>query len=109
MKKQKNIKADGIDNSSEIESKVQRQKSKVAASVLQYNHIIVRLMNQVSDGLKAIAGFSVEMDGQRELQMRMAMTARAMNSTLRLLSQGKLQLWMIDEQAISDKVREEEK
>lgn len=106
MKKHKQSSAEeSVVVSQETEIEFQRQKSRVTSSVLRYNHTMVKLMTQMNDGLKAVADFVREMDGQRELQTRMAMTVRAMNSMLRLLAQGKLHLWMIDDDAIAERIR----
>ena len=74
----------------------------LTVSVIRHNHAVDRLISQISDGLRECISLSEGFEGQRTLFARAKQTERVLNAALKMISQNKMQLWMIDDAAIAD-------
>ena len=75
-----------------------RSKSDVTVAVVRQNQAI----DHMTSLLSLCASNAALYDGQRELSARSGMTVRVLKSSINMLSQNKLKLWMIDEDALSN-------
>lgn len=81
--------------------KINKAKEQLTVNVIQYNHIIQRLKRNILQSMNQCQKLSGQLfQNQRELSARKRMTNRVLNSTLKMLDNNKLQLWMIDEQEL---------
>lgn len=79
-----------------------RSKSDVTVAVVRQNQAIDHLIDEMTNLLSLCASNAALYDGQRELSARSGMTVRVLKSSINMLSQNKLKLWMIDEDALSN-------
>lgn len=83
------------------QEQLNKLKETLTVNVIQYNHIIQRLKKNILQSMNQCQKSSGQLfQNQRELSARKRMTNRVLNSTLKMLDNNKLQLWMIDEQEL---------
>lgn len=81
--------------------KINKAKEQLTVNVIQYNHIIEKLKKSILQSVSNCELISKKhFNNQRELIARKRMTQRVLNSTLKMLDNNKLYLWMIDEEII---------
>lgn len=81
--------------------KINKAKEQLTVNVIQYNHIIEKLKKSILQSMSNCELISKKhFNNQRELIARKRMTQRVLNSTLKMLDNNKLYLWMIDEEII---------
>ena len=98
MKEKKTVKQ-RMAEMSEIDSKV----AEVSVAVIRYNRIVDGLRNEIMVAQKKMEGCVSSFVGQREIEARVALLKRALNSALKFLEQGSLQLHHIDREASKNK------
>lgn len=86
----------------ERQERIARAKSDMSVSVIQYNHAIDKMMQSMGDALKACHALSERFGTQRELLARTRMNERVINSSLKMVANNKLQLWMIDDRGLEE-------
>ena len=86
----------------ERQDKIAKAKSDMSVTVIQYNHAIDKMMQGMSDALKACKALSAQFGTQRELMARTRMNERVINSSLKMVANNKLQLWMIDDRGLEE-------
>lgn len=92
----------------EFKLKVNKEKEELTVDIIQYNHKIEKLLQQMSLMIHECDNIDKsKFVFQRELLSRNRMNMRVINSAIKMIHDNKLQLWMIDDKAIEDKVKNE--
>ena len=86
----------------ERQERIAKAKSDMSVSVIQYNHAIDKMMQGMGDALRACRALSEKFGTQRELLARTRMNERVINSSLKMVANNKLQLWMIDDRGLEE-------
>ena len=92
--------------SKERQTKIAKRKSDITVSVLKHNQAMKQLVDSMNAALTACKETLSKLTNQRELIARTKMTERVLNSSIRLMTGNKLQLWMIDERGIEEEMNE---
>lgn len=82
--------------------RVARAKQDISVEVIRQNQLCDDLMKRADAALAQSDARARKLAGQREIVTRINMTARTLRTLIRLLAQNRLQLWMIDDNAIND-------
>ena len=86
----------------EHDEKVAKVKSNLSVSLIQHNKATEKLVKSLEEALVACKELSVKFGNQRELLARSRMTERVINSSLKMIANNKLQLWMINDREIEE-------
>ena len=86
----------------ERQEKIAKAKSDMTVGVIQYNHAIDKMMQGMGEALRACRALSEKFGTQRELLARARMNERVINSSLKMMANNKLQLWMIDDRGLEE-------
>lgn len=86
----------------ERQERIAKAKSDMSVSVIQYNHAIDKMMQGMGEAMRMCRALSEKFGTQRELMARTRMNERVMNSSLKMLANNKLQLWMIDDRGLEE-------
>ena len=86
----------------EQESRISRRKADMTVNVIKHNQAIDKLIKEMLNGLRDCLAISKDFEGQRMLFSRAKMQERVLNAALKMISQNKLQLWMIDDSALEN-------
>lgn len=86
----------------ERQERIARAKSDLSVSVIQYNHAIDRMMGKMEEALRECRALAAKFASQRELSARSKMTDRVINSSLKMVANNRLQLWMIDDRGLEE-------
>lgn len=74
----------------------------MTVKVIQYNHVIDEVASSINSAIAKAQKISVDFGNQRELLSRSRMTERVIGASLKMLSNNKLQLWMINDREIEE-------
>lgn len=102
--KKVSISKEGKIQKNELQLKKNKLKEKLTVQIIQYNHKIERLLQEMSKMIKECS----DMEGdnsfltQRELVSRNKMNIRVINSAIKMIDNNKLQLWMIDDKYLEE-------
>lgn len=109
MNKKINIKkSNKKDNKTNVEIKkdnkkdINIKKEKLTVQLIQQNKLIDKLLKNMNQTLQEYHKNENNFNGQRELIARVKMTERILYSSINMISQNKLKLWMIDEKALEE-------
>ena len=94
--------SDDKKKSTEKKSQIDRAKSDMTVKVIQYNHAIDGIISSINGAFAKAQEISVGFGNQRELLSRSRMTERVIGASLKMLSNNKLQLWMINDREIEE-------
>lgn len=94
--------SDDKKKSTEKKSQIDRAKSDMTVKVIQYNHVIDEVASSINSAIAKAQKISVDFGNQRELLSRSRMTERVIGASLKMLSNNKLQLWMINDREIEE-------
>lgn len=86
----------------ERQERIAKAKSDMSVNVIQYNHAIDKMMHGMGEAMRMCRALSEKFGTQRELMARARMNERVMNSSLKMLANNKLQLWMIDDRGLEE-------
>lgn len=75
-------------------------KADITVAIVRQNQVIDHVIEEIGKALQMCASNSQKYDGQRELLARSKMEMRVLKSSMSMLAQSKLKLWMIDEDAL---------
>ena len=90
----------------EHDRRLAKARSGMSIDVIQYNHVMKKLIGEMEKSLDACKQYVSKFGNQRQLVVRSKMTERVISSAIRLLSNNKLQLWMIDDKQIEEGIDE---
>ena len=91
----------------EHDRRLAKARSGMSIDVIQYNHVMKKLIGEMEKSLDACKQYVSKFGNQRQLVTRSKMTERVINSAIRLLNNNKLQLWMIDDGVLDDEMENE--
>lgn len=77
--------------------------NEISVAVIRYNRILDNLKKEMIIAQKKMDGCKSHFDGQREIETRILLLSRALNSALKFIEQGTLQLHHIDRDASKNK------
>lgn len=86
----------------ERQERIAKAKSDMSVNVIQYNHAIDKMMQSMGEAMRMCRALSEKFGTQRELMARARMNERVMNSSLKMLANNRLQLWMIDDRGLEE-------
>lgn len=90
----------------EFKIKVNKEKEELTVDIIQYNHKMESLLQQMALMIQECDKIDKsKFSFQRELLSRNRMNIRVINSAIKMMDNNKLQLWMIDDNAIVEKVK----
>lgn len=93
----------------ELNIKVNKAKEDLSVNIIQYNHKIKDILQRMSVMIQECIDSDKSFNGQRELLSRNKMNIRVLNSAIKMLDNNQLQLWMIDDKSLEEKVKNENK
>ena len=105
-KKSKDVESKKID---EFQLKVNKAKEELTVDIIQYNHKIEKVLQEMSKMIKDCMNIDSKFVNQRELLSRNKMNIRVINSAIKMLDNNKIKLYMIDDKSLEDKVKNEDK
>lgn len=80
--------------------KMGKAKEETTVNIIKYNRNIGNLLSELKNGLNMIVSERKKLENHRDISARIKMTERVISSTIKLISQNKLQFFMIDENAL---------
>ena len=86
--------------------KMVEAKSEIAVNIMQYNVAMKKLIDKMNDTLECWKGLAGKFRNQRGLAARWRMSERVVNSSIRLLSGNKMQVWMINDDEIENEIEQ---
>ena len=101
---QKKAKSNGV----ERQLKIGKKREELTISVIQCNKLLNNMQKQLADCYKQCNVFLQGFQSQPELTTRCNMVLRLLTSCTKMLGQQKMQLWMINEDAIEREVDAEQ-
>lgn len=93
----------------ELKLKINKAKEDLSVQIIQYNHKIKDVLQKMSVMIQECMDSDKSFVGQRELLSRNKMNIRVLNSAIKMLDNNQLQLWMIDEKTLEEKVKNDNK
>lgn len=105
-KKSENVESKKAD---EFQLKVNKAKEELTVDIIQYNHKIEKLLQEMSKMIKDCMNIDSKFVNQRELLSRNKMNIRVINSAIKMLDNNKIKLYMIDDKFLEDKVKNDNK
>ena len=92
-----------------INLQLNKAKEELTVNIIQYNHKIEKLLQDMSAMIQECINIDSAFNGQRELSSRNKMNIRVINSAIKMMDNNKLRLWMINEKELEDKVKNDNK
>ena len=86
----------------EHDEKVAKAKSDISVNLIQYNKATEKIVKSLEEALVACKALSSKFGNQRELLARSRMTERVIVSSLKMIANNKLALWMINDREIEE-------
>jgi len=83
-------------------SRMARAKQDVSVEVIRQNQLCDDLMRRADAALAQSEARAKKLAGQREIAARIGVVSRTLRTVVRILAQNRLQLWMIDDDAIEN-------
>lgn len=110
MKKENKSKNKNKKSVDELSVKINKEKQELTIDIIQYNHKMDNLLKQMALMMQECDKIDkLKFTFQRELLSRNKMNMRVINSAIKMIDNNKLQLWMIDENVLEEKVKNENK
>lgn len=89
----------------EFQIKVNKAKEDLTVNIIQYNHKLERLLQEMSKTIQECINIDSLFLNQRELSSRNKMNIRVINSAIKMLDNNKIKLYMIDDKSLEEKVK----
>lgn len=90
----------------QVPLKINKRKEELTVNVIQYNRTMEQFKKDTQDMLVNCSKLASSFTNQRELMARSKMVERVLVSALNMINNNKLQLWMIDDNAIEDESKQ---
>ena len=86
----------------ERDEKVAKAKSDISVNLIQYNKATEKIVKSLEEARVACKALSPKFGNQRELLARSRMTERVIVSSLKMIANNRLALWMINDREIEE-------